>query len=999
MAAFTARWTGFTGLSTGSCSYTNQFDDLNQNLGSMTQVVSFSQHPTDPNTLLGGAQGNGSPATRQATTNPSWGIVLGGDGGYNAIDPGATSNFYASNPDVPPGGLGVQLCADGVNCDDSGFNFVVISGTVGGDDGAFHFPYILDPQSSSAMLVGTCRVWRGPRTGGAFTVLSLNFDTLSSATCSGSEVNQVSALAAGGPTDGNGSSVIYATTSALGPLDGPLSSPAGGNVWATTEATAGFPAFANVTDNGPQGNINPNQFPISSVAVDSSDPTGNTAYVTVMGFTGGPGHVWQTTNAGATWSDFTGSLPDSPVNAVVVYSAMSLVFVATDVGVFASSTSTPSWTELGPAPNTDAPGFLPNVAVTALAVFDYGGQQLLRASTYGRGIWQFNLVTTPDFEISVSNSPLTVFLGQTASLNGTASALSGYASSVTLSCIAGSTAPPSPCAPTPSTLTPVSNTPFTVAMGGAAGDYNFNLQAVGSDPNQITHQVAVTLHLVSFGLTTPSPASVTVPRGTNSDPVSFQATAGGSFNQSVAISCSSGIADGICTLTPASTVNPTAGVPVNMSASVSVPAGTPVGSYPVTLQATTAGTSAAQSASFTLNVTTNPNFILGPVVFPEINAGSTGASAPISITAQDGFSGTVTLSCPNTYGAGSCSISPSTVSSFPATATLTINGTSFAAGAYAIVITGTSGSITNTESVSFNVGDYSISGTQSLSLAPGGQGVASLKLVSLNGYSGNINATCDDSALSGTMCVLSPVNPIAVASGGSASFTATVNVPNNAISGNYNININTQDSTGAPGHAFTVVLAVQQDFVVTSSTPSQTVAAGQTSGAYQLAIQPVGASFTGAVTLSCITASLPAQANCVFNPSTPQTPGNSAVDVVLNISTTAGSDSHHNARQRNAIHRNVIHGNARQRAMFAAAGLLLPGIVMACALGRRSRRPRAMQVVPVATLFLLVISILSCAGASNGGGGGGGCSSAPGVPTGLTAAWSNTGTTLTWTNF
>ena len=79
---------GFAGLNTGACSGTNQFDDLNQNLGSMTQFVSFSQHPSDPNTLLGGAQDNGSPATSQATTSPSWFNVLGGDGGYNAIDPG-----------------------------------------------------------------------------------------------------------------------------------------------------------------------------------------------------------------------------------------------------------------------------------------------------------------------------------------------------------------------------------------------------------------------------------------------------------------------------------------------------------------------------------------------------------------------------------------------------------------------------------------------------------------------------------------------------------------------------------------------------------------------------------------------------------------------------------------------------------------------------------------------------------------------------------------------
>ena len=104
---------GFSGLNSGDCSATNQFDDLNQNLGSMTQFVSFSQHPTDPDTLFGGTQDNGSPATNQATTNPSWGNVLGGDGGYNAIDPTATSNWYASNPDLPPEGLGVQLCSSG----------------------------------------------------------------------------------------------------------------------------------------------------------------------------------------------------------------------------------------------------------------------------------------------------------------------------------------------------------------------------------------------------------------------------------------------------------------------------------------------------------------------------------------------------------------------------------------------------------------------------------------------------------------------------------------------------------------------------------------------------------------------------------------------------------------------------------------------------------------------------------------------------------------------
>ena len=63
---------GYTGLITGACGGSNQFDSLNDNLGSITQLVSFSQHPTDPNTILAGAQDNGSPATSSSQGNMSW---------------------------------------------------------------------------------------------------------------------------------------------------------------------------------------------------------------------------------------------------------------------------------------------------------------------------------------------------------------------------------------------------------------------------------------------------------------------------------------------------------------------------------------------------------------------------------------------------------------------------------------------------------------------------------------------------------------------------------------------------------------------------------------------------------------------------------------------------------------------------------------------------------------------------------------------------------------
>jgi len=959
---------GFGGLTTGSCTGTNAFDDLNQNLGSMLQFVGFAQHPSDPDTLLGGTQGNGSPATGQATTSLAWGNVLGGDGAYTAIDPNSPLDFYAANPDVPPGGLDVQSCSNGVNCLDGTFYVVVSSSDVGGDDGGFYFPYILDPQSLTALLVGTCRVWRGPRAGGAYTALSPNFDTLGSGVCSGDEVNVVRSIAAGGPTDSNGSTVVYATTSGLGPVDGLLSPPTGGQVWVTTNATAGSTSFANVTNNGPAGSINANQFPVSAVAIDSSDTSGSTAYITVMGFTGSAGHVWKTINAGAAWSDFTANLPDSPANAVVVDSINGEVYVGTDVGVFVSPTSAANWTELGPVPGPSQAGFLPNVAVTELGLFNFGGTELLRASTYGRGVWQFPIMVVPDYVLSLSNSPLTIFSGQFGAFNGMVSAVNGYASSVTLSCVAGTTVPPSGCSVPQSPMTPGTGTPFNVSVTGATGTYDFKVQAVGSDTNQTTHSLSLVLNVVSFALSTPTPPTVTVPRGTTSSPVDFQVTAAGNFNQSVALTCTTTIVNATCALTPGASVNPTSSTPIAMTASVTVPASTATGSYPVTIQASATGSSAAVTAQFMLNVTTNPDFILAePSAFPEVNAGSSGTSGSISVTSQDGFAGTVNLTCPTTFGASSCSISPASVSSFPATASLTINGSSFAAGNYTLPISGVSGSTTHTVAVNFNVGDYSITGTQSLAVAPSAQATASLVLTSKDFYTGNINATCDASALSGAMCVLSPVNPISLSSDGTAGLTAIVNVPNTAASGVYNINIGSQDTTGAPKHSFTVALTVAQDFSVTSTTPTQTVNAGQTSGPYNLTIQPVGTSFNAAVTLAC--SGLPALSQCAFVPSAPVTPGTSAATVVMTISTTAATSS-------------LL---LPSRSIFYAMLMLVAGIALVRSSARSAYgklNPRAWGLIGafLGTLLLLMLPP-SCAGVSSGGGGHG----QPGTPSGTYA--------------
>ena len=952
---------GYTGLTSGSCSGTNLFDDLNQALGPLTQFVSFSESASNANLILGGTQDNGSPASAAATSNASWGNVLSGDGGYNAIDPG-NGNFFASNPDTGSGGLNIQECSSGVNCTDSLFSVAVDSGDLGGDDGGFYFPYVLDPQSSSTMLVGTCRVWSGPRSGGPFTLLSLNFDTLGTGTCTGDETNIVRSLAAGGPTNALGSAVIYATTDGAGPNN--PTSPIGGNVWVTTNAatiSGASSTFTNVTANGPGGSsINPNQFPISDVAIDASDATGKTAYISVMGFTGGPGHVWQTTNGGGSWIDFTGStpnaLPDSPTNAVIIDPIAHVVYAGTDVGVFESPTSAAAWTEVGPTSTTSgAFGFLPDVAVTALDLFNSGGQKLLRASTYGRGIWQFNLNATPDFQIAISNTPLTVFAGVAATLDGTLTSLNGYNNSVELSCTAGTTSPPSPCTPNFTSLTPTpEGAQFQVSAGPSAiGDYFFNVQGVGSDPKGTTHAAPVTLHVVSLELSSPSPGAITEKRGAVSPAVSFQVSVQGTFTQSVTLSCgfTPPITGAACAFNPGATIEPTPSSPVNMSATVTVPANTPVGSYTVSLQATTEGAPGPVTANFTLNVILNPDFILAePTPFPEVNAGSSSTSGSITITPQDGFNGLVNLSCQSSLGTNSCSVAPSQVSVFPTTVTLTVNGASLSAGAYQVTLQGVSAASTHTLAVPFDVGDFIISGTQNISVAPSGSATASLSLTSSFNYAGVVNATCNATALGGTQCTLSPENPIAVISGGTAALTASLNVPNNAAPGTYKINIVLQDTSGEPSHTWPITLAVGQDFTISALSPaSNTVNPGQTA-TYNFNVLPVGSSFTNSVALSCTGAPAP----CSFSPSS-VIPGNSSAAVVLTISTVASSAS-------------VAHPLNRKHAIaLYVLWIALPGVVLG-----GLRKNKSWERKPVCTLlFVLGLAMLlnSCGGGGSNGGG------------------------------
>jgi len=124
----------------------------------------------------------------------------------------------------------------------------------------------------------------------------------------------------------------------------------------------------------------PNRY-IDGVTVDPANPAH--AYAIFNGYSrrwipaGGVGHVFETTNGGASWTDVSGNLPDIPSDALVIDHGQ--LALATDAGVFTAGIgqgSATSWSKLGTG--------LPNAAINDLTI---GPGDTLYAATHGRGIW------------------------------------------------------------------------------------------------------------------------------------------------------------------------------------------------------------------------------------------------------------------------------------------------------------------------------------------------------------------------------------------------------------------------------------------------------------------------------------------------------------------------------------------------------------------------------------------------------------------------------------
>ena len=423
----------------------SHFQNLNGGLGSLAEVESLGWNGVSQFNMMAGLGVNGTAGLKSATTaSAQWPQILGGDGGVVAIDPQNAANWYVNTQ----AGVSIYLCSNAAACSpaDFGSSPVVTDADVGGDGDTMTSPapFLVDPLDATQLLVGTCRVWRGPANGVGWKAADAASPILDSPAapgpCSGNAlIRYMAAL----PTSGHTEAVYVGL---YGHLNGGASIP-GHVLGATIDSGSGAtPVWHDLTLNPVTNSPNAlNKFgaDISSIFIDPHDPSGKTVYVTVEGFANTTEEiqaVYGSTDGGAHWASQVSNLPSVPVSAALVDpQSANTVYLATDAGVYfttqiAACSTLPStcWTVFGTG--------LPGSPVVQLSASRAAAQpQLLTAATYGRGIWQAPLwtagnglttaVANPDSLIFASqvfgtaSSPQTVTLTNTGSLPLTPTAI------------------------------------------------------------------------------------------------------------------------------------------------------------------------------------------------------------------------------------------------------------------------------------------------------------------------------------------------------------------------------------------------------------------------------------------------------------------------------------------------------------------------------------------------------------------------------------------------
>jgi kumamolisin len=313
---------------------------------------------------------------------------------------------------------------------------------------------------------------------------------------------------------------------------------------------------------------------------------------------------------------------------------------------------------------------------------------------------------------------------------------------------------------------------------------------------------------------------------------------------------------------------------------------TPAGTYPITITGTSGSLSHTTTVTLVVNASASADFSLSAASATITVALNSSSTDSITVTPSGGFTGSVSLSLSSLPRRTSSNFSVNPVSitgTSPGSSVLTISTNKrTTTGTYPLMLTATSGSLTQTINLTLIVGtppapDFSISAS------PSSQTVASGSSTS---YSVSISGSgefLDDVTLGATGLPYGAnatfsMNPI---TGGSGSSTMNITTTSGTtLDGTYVLTI-TGTSSGGLIHSTTVTLVVGTaaggDFSLSASPGNVTLRGGGTA-TYTISVTPAsGANPTVAFQVT----GLPSGSSATFNPSSVTGSGSTNLAVVV----------------------------------------------------------------------------------------------------------------------